>query len=299
MKLLKVILVLLSVITGNSSKSIFVHPTFRPTCPQGFVMDNFGACVELFEINSEGHEFFLIAKISSFDYDDTDESESEPMLSDEPDDNGNSSEDSEFPLAPPSTHLNFQDYSGPDVLEQAGNFSDSSTTILKDKRSTAPFVELQNETYNLSQDGSNISHLINTNTNQQLKKIVIENINPFNHIQNGISLKIQAQINSPLVQPLPGNSIESVNVATEATTKTKLQPENSSKNSNSKTFMISLLKSGKHMTNKKNINLLPHSSSAAKNIGKFTKVPHNRKWRHLNIFELAIKGLAGKHKNKS
>lgn len=144
MKLLKVILVLFGVIAGIMAKSIFVQPTFRPVCPPGFVLDRFESCVEIIEIDTDDYEVFLIAKMSSVDYEDAEEEEirqEERELSDAPYDNfkGNrESSNDDPPVAPPSKHLHFQDNPGLDVLES----NDYDPMLSKDKRSTLPLLEL-------------------------------------------------------------------------------------------------------------------------------------------------------------
>lgn len=389
MKLLKVILVL-SVVTGICSKSIFVQPTFRPTCPYGFVLDRFGTCVEIIEVDRDDYELFLIAKISSVDYDD--EPELEPAQADQPAESEDSNRDPDtvyIPEAPPSGRLTLQDSPDLDVMEEGGTFSDElEIMISKDKRSTSPLVEFQtedNSTESLSTEQSDIYPLTVTEkaleniepiheislfngnissgdvekdlrlTLQTDSLVKQENIsakmsNPnyrsHNIIENGVTqhIEVVSKNQIPNIQDIGGPSQEVIDTDPGNTplTSFSLQVKNqdnavtpkhfvvdlngqknilkktSSSSSNGlpkhqasrqsgnngtatiKTFLISLLNSGRESTNKKSYVESVNDENTNDNIGKSNKIPHNREWRYFKIYGVLRKVVGGRrHKNKT
>lgn len=137
MRLLKVFIVVLSVVTGSYTKSIFVQPTFRPKCPHGSELDDSGMCVNLLEIDRANYELFVLAKFGSVDY--SDEAEPEPPQADESDDFQNppdsvSAPGDDFPEAPP---VMLQDDPGFSHMELRGKLPSDLGTNPKDKRSTS------------------------------------------------------------------------------------------------------------------------------------------------------------------
>lgn len=177
MRLLRVFIVLFSVFSGNSSKSIFVQPTFRPNCPHGFVLDRSGMCVEIIEIDRDDYEVFLIAKISSVDYED--DSEPEAPQSDQPSDAENyvsnhHPPNADMPDAPPTI---FQENSVPEVLEEIGNFSNEFVSPnSKDKRSTSPLNDLTLEEISSQRSVNENSEFPSNTTPQDIPGIAPENV---------------------------------------------------------------------------------------------------------------------------
>lgn len=299
MKPLKVIFMLLSVIAGSYSKTIFVQPTFRPICPRGFAPDSSGSCIEIIEIDRADYEFFLIAKISSVDYED--DYDSDELQSDQP-----------TPDESPSKHLNL----GPEVMEDDVNFSmimkrkrsslsmaGSITTenIIPSKENNTDFVSIvesttevinsstleRNSEKNSTRLEDEIPGKINVTSNQDVskKKVIVKNYqhNLGNHIPKYV-----------LMLPLTNEMLRKAETSADPKVVLELSDNEIKTGSDRLTIPLPSVTSNRE-------NQTTHSSSPPDNSFQSSKNANDfRKWRHFKIFGELKKVLASrKHKNKT
>lgn len=334
MKLLRVIIVLFSVITGNSSKSIFVQPTFRPNCPHGFVLDRSGMCVEIIEIDRDDYEVFLIAKISSVDYEDY--SEPEPPQSDQPSDSDN----------PGLNNLNGVSPDAPPTIVQDESIGKSTNSI--DKRSTSPLTDLtmeENSSERITTEDSEFTSIANRdileNVTQQIgvtendeienfnasnasskdspalnetggvdtmQKQLLENTFPSVIINNSENLKGKHHSHSHTSPKFSMNLLlqnrilkKSMNIATEVSLKHKRKGD--TKNAGilipSKKIFITFMNSDSKIHSKTG-NRSQITENSTEDLEIPTKLRHSQKRKHQNLFGVLKKVFGGrKHKSKS